>query len=265
MALHMPDPFLTVMYQAALAAEPGLLRDFGEVDKLQISIKGPGDFVSRADRKAESDIQSVLHETFPGIGFLMEETGKSGSQETCWIVDPLDGTLNFLHAIPHWCISIALKQGKDVTHGLIHDPIRNETFYAAKGIGAYLNRLRIRCSARKNATESVIAAAWQRSSSGDKAVSEAKRRMDLLQQKTTAVRVTGSAALNFAYVAAGRCEGYYQQGLDSWDCAAGVVIVQEAGGMTSRPDGGEFDPLIPQKPFLSSNSAVHEALLRIIR
>ena len=265
MALHMPDPFLTVMYQAVLAAEPSLLRDFGEVDKLQISIKGPGDFVSRADRKAESDIQEVLQTTFPGIGFQMEETGKSGPQDTCWVVDPLDGTLNFLHAVPHWCISVALKQGKEITHGLIHDPIRNETFYAAKGAGAFLNRMRIRCSSRKNAGESVVAAAWQRPSSGEKAVFESKRRVDLLQRKTTAVRITGSAALNFAYVAAGRFEGYYQQGLDPWDCAAGVVIVQEAGGITSRPDAGEFDPMIPQRPFLTSNSAVHDALLQLIR
>ncbi|NQY81861.1 MAG: inositol monophosphatase [Alphaproteobacteria bacterium] len=265
MALHMPDPFLTVMYSAALRAEPALLRDFGEVDKLQISIKGPGDFVSRADRKAESDIQQVLGKSYPNIGFLMEESGKSGSQENCWIVDPLDGTLNFLHAIPHWCISIALKQNKHITHGLIHDPIRSETFFAVQGMGAFLNRLRIRCSARKILGQAVVAAAWQRPDSGDYAVSEAKRRVDLLQQKTTAVRITGSASLNFAYVAAGRLEGYYQQGLDPWDCAAGLVIVQEAGGMTSRPDGGEFDALQTQKPFLSSNTSLHNSLLKIIR
>lgn len=261
----MPDPVLAAMYNAAIKAEPALLRDFGEVDKLQVSVKGPGDFVSRADKKSESDIQFVLERSFPEFGFMMEESGTSGQQQVCWIVDPLDGTLNFLHALPHWCISIALKQGSRITHGLIHDPIRNETFYAAKGIGAYLGRTRIRCSERKRLSQAVVAAAWQRPSSGEYAVSEAKRRVEALQQNTNAVRITGSAALNFAYVACGRLEGYFQQGLDPWDYAAGLVIVEEAGGLTSRPDGGEFSTLDAQKPFLTSNSNLHGALLQVIR
>ena len=261
MSVHLPDAYLAAMYQAALKAEPALLRDFGEVDKLQISIKGPGDFVSRADRKAEQDIHHVLSHSFPEFGFLMEESGASGDQENCWVIDPLDGTTNFLHAIPHWAISIALKQGKTITRGLIHDPLLNETFYAVRQQGAFMNRTRIRCSSRNSLSRALVSGAWQRPSGVPGARERSLQRIAALQSKVAALRITGSAALNFAYVAAGRMEGYYQEGLEPWDCAAGVLLLQEAGGMISQPDGREFNSMQRQVPFIASNDNLHNSLL----
>ncbi len=212
---------LNVMIKAAEKASRALIRDFGEIEKLQVSIKGPTDFVSNADLKAEKIIIEELKKARPYYSIISEEDGSENNKDKdhTWIIDPIDGTTNFLHGVPHFAISIALKYGNEIISGLIYDPIKDEMFYAEKDSGAFFNNQRIRVSKKKELNSCLFATGGV-----------AKNEVDL------PLRKSGSAALDIAYVAAGRYDGYFQNDLNLWDIAAGIILVKEAGGMINEID-----------------------------
>ncbi len=250
---------LNVMVQAALKAGRGLARDFGEVENLQVSLKGPGDFVSAADRRADKVLITELTKARPGYGFLTEETGTiEGSDKSHrWIIDPLDGTTNFLHGVPIFCVSLGLERDGQLVAGVVYNPVMNELYVAERGTGAFFNDRRIRVAARRNFTEAVISTGRPHSGRpGREAyLSELKPVMD----SGAGVRITGSAALDLAWVASGRFDGYWHHGLSPWDVAAGVVIVREAGGLVSDADGE--DHFLDNGSIVVGNEVVHGALL----
>jgi myo-inositol-1(or 4)-monophosphatase len=212
---------LNIMIKATEKASRALIRDFGEVEKLQVSIKGPKDFVSNADLKAEKIIIEELKKARPYYSIISEEDGSEINKDknNTWIIDPIDGTTNFLHGIPHFAISIALKSGDEIVSGLIYDPIKDEMFYAEKDKGAFFNNQRIRVSRKRDVNTCLFATGGL-----------SKNEVDL------PLRQSGSAALNIAYVAAGRYDGYFQNNLNLWDIAAGIVILKEAGGIINEID-----------------------------
>jgi myo-inositol-1(or 4)-monophosphatase len=226
-----PSPTVTVMMDAARAAGRRLIRDFGEVENLQVSRKGPADFVSAADRKAEEIIRKSLEKTRPGYGFLLEEGGEvQGSDRTHrFIIDPLDGTLNFLHGVPHFAVSIGLERDGKLRAGVVFDPMRNEVFWAEEGQGAWLDNKRLRVGARRKLSEAVVTTGIPQlgKDGAEKFIDELVR----VRAEVAAVRRFGSAALDLAWVAAGRFDGFWERSLSLWDIAAGFVLVQEAGGM----------------------------------
>jgi myo-inositol-1(or 4)-monophosphatase len=237
------SPLLTVMTTAARKAGRSLARDFGEVEHLQVSRKGPADFVSAADTKAEQIIHDDLAKARPGYGFLMEERGEvSGTDKSHrWIVDPLDGTLNFLHGLAHWAISIALERDGELVAGVIYDVAKNEMFIAEKGKGAFMGDRRLRIAARATIADALFVTGMAHPTRAS-----AEQRAAFLQEfdrvtiASAGVRRSGSAALDLAYVATGRYDGYWERNLSPWDIAAGAVIVREAGGMAREIDGGDF-------------------------
>jgi myo-inositol-1(or 4)-monophosphatase len=264
------SPHLTVMANAARAAAKRLLRDFAEVEQLQVSIKGPSDFVSQADIRAEQTLKEELNKARPGYAFLMEESGASGSENWAWrwVVDPLDGTTNFLHGIPHWAISIGLERrlpdgGSEIAAGLIYAPAADEMFWAEKGGGAFVNEKRMRVSARREMSEAVFATGVP-----FRAVSAARRNAFTrtaiaLMPQVAGIRRFGAAALDLAWVAAGRYDGYWELGIHPWDMAAGLIMVREAGGYTSST--GEEDPresgnVVAANPHL--HAKLREAVLQ---
>ena len=246
MALRL-SPHVTVMANAAQKASKRLLRDFAEVEQLQVSIKGPSDFVSQADLRAEQTLKEELNKARPGYAFLMEESGASGSDNWAWrwVVDPLDGTTNFLHGIPHWAISIGLERRlpdgtSEMAAGLVYAPAVDEMYWAEKGVGAYVNERRMRVSARRDMTEAVFATGVP-----FRAVSVARRNafsrtLIALMPQVAGIRRFGAAALDLAWVAAGRYDGYWELGIQPWDIAAGLLMVREAGGYATST--GEEDP-----------------------
>ena len=212
---------LNIMIKAAEKASRALIRDFGEIEKLQVSIKGPTDFVSNADLKAEKIIIEELKKARPYYSIISEEDGSEINKDknNTWIIDPIDGTTNFLHGVPHFAISIALRSGDEIVSGLIYDPIKDEMFYAEKDNGSFFNNQRIRVSKKKELNSCLFATGGV-----------PKTNIDLL------IRNSGSAALDIAYVAAGRYDGYFQNDLSLWDIAAGIIIIKEAGGMINEID-----------------------------
>lgn len=231
---------LNVMIAAARKAARSLARDFGEVENLQVSRKGPSDFVSSADLKAEKTLFEELSKARPGYGFVMEERGVvEGTDKTNrWLVDPLDGTTNFLHGIPHFAISIGLEREGVLVAGVVYNTVRDELFWAEKGQGAYLNDRRLRVAGRSDMREALFACGtpFHGKPGHEKALGEIER----VIEKTAGVRRFGAAALDLAYVAAGRFDGYWERNLNVWDIAAGVVLVREAGGVVNEIDGGDF-------------------------
>ena len=254
---------INVMARAADKAARGLRRDFGEVEQLQVSLKGPGDFVSNADHKAERAVRQELSRARPGYSFLMEESGAIPGQDSehRWIVDPLDGTTNFLHGLPHFCISIALERAGEVVAGVIFDPLKDELFWAEKGIGAYLNDRRLRVSARRQIANALIATGTPYGQGGDRP--RYLRQLDAIMASVADVRRLGAAALDLAYVAAGRYDGYWEYGLQTWDIAAGLLLVREAGAYLSEPDGGE-NPM-SSGDVLAANDHLHGLLQSALR
>ena len=212
---------LNIMIKAAEKASRALIRDFGEIEKLQVSIKGPSDFVSNADLKAEKIIIEELKKARPYYSIISEEDGSEINKDknNIWIIDPIDGTTNFLHGVPHFAISIALKSGDEIVSGLIYDPIKDEMFYAEKENGAFFNNQRIRVSKKRELSSCLFATGGF-----------LKSEVDL------PLRKSGSAALDMAYVAAGRYDGCFQNNLNLWDIAAGIVILKEAGGIVNEID-----------------------------
>lgn len=255
---------VNVMIRAANRASRRLKRDFGEVENLQVSRKGPADFVSTADLRAEKVLREELTHARPDYGLLMEESGANGSPDGAtrrWIVDPLDGTTNFLHGLPHFAISIAVEERGEILAGLIYDPLKDETFHAEKGIGAYLNDRRIRVSSRDRLPDALIATGAPFKGHGDSPLFLAEAGAVL--SETAGIRRWGSAALDLAYVAAGRFEGFWERGLDSWDTAAGIILVREAGGYVSEIEGGPIRGNSPS--ILAANDSLHGTLKRILR
>jgi len=252
---------LTVMEAAARKAARGLIHDFGEVEQLQVSRKGPADFVSNADLKAERTLRAELARARPNFGFQMEESGETkGSENARWIVDPLDGTTNFLHGIPHFAVVIALEQAGEITAGLILDPIRDELFCAEKGMGAFCNDRRIRVSGRSNIRDAVIATGIPYHGRGDHPAFAGE--MLAVMNEVSGVRRFGAAALDLAYVAAGRCDGYWERDLSPWDVSAGILIVREAGGYVSEIGGGA-NPF-SGKSIVAANDQLHGPLDRLL-
>ena len=262
------SPVLTVMTRAAEKASRSLIRDFNEVEHLQVSRKGPGDFVSAADKRAEEIIYAELSKARPDFGFLMEENGeiKGRGGEFRFIIDPLDGTTNFLHGIPQWSITIALEKKNadgslEIVSGLVFDPIKNEMFFAEKGTGAFLQRKRLRVSARDDLSLSIIGG-------GDCVRRDATLKNALTQSLSKIINVTagyrrlGSAALDLSYVAAGRLDAFWEMRLSAWDCAAGALIVREAGGKVESLKG-DTNPVYADV-LLASNLVLHEHVKSLI-
>jgi myo-inositol-1(or 4)-monophosphatase len=250
---------LKVMSDAARKAARGLNRDFGELAELQVAKKAPADFVSAADLKAEQTIFEALTKARPGYGFLGEERGLiEGSDKThTWIVDPLDGTTNFLHAIPHFAINIALQREGAIVAALTHNPVTNETFWAEKGKGAFVNDKRLRVAARSRLDEAVLATGIPFLGHGQHA--KFLKELHQVSQKVAGVRRFGAAALDLAWVAAGRFDGYWERDLNAWDLAAGVLLVAEAGGRITDADGGQ--DMLTSGSICAANLDIHPLLL----
>jgi myo-inositol-1(or 4)-monophosphatase len=254
---------LNVMVAAAMKAARGLNRDFGEVENLQVSRKGPADFVSAADRRAEELIKAELQRARPRYGFLMEESGetKGDDPQHRWIVDPLDGTTNFLHGIPQFAISIALERQGKLAAAVIYDPIADELFTAERGGGAYLNDRRLRVAARQNLADCLIATGMPFKAHGDAALF--LRELALLMPQVAGIRRFGAASLDLAWVAAGRFDGFWERELSPWDLAAGILLVREAGGFATDLAGG--DSMLESGGIVAGNESVHSQLLAHLR
>jgi myo-inositol-1(or 4)-monophosphatase len=257
------SPVINVMTNAALKAARGLVRDFGEVEQLQVSIKGPGEFVSTADLKAERTLRNELSRARPGYGLLFEEGGETAGSDPHhrWIVDPLDGTTNFLHGIPHFAISIALERDGEIVAGIVYEPTRDEMYWAEKGAGAYLNDRRLRVSARRQLGEAVIGTGLPFREHGNQPVYLAS--LAAVMPTTSGVRRFGAAALDLAYVAAGRLDGFWEFELSPWDIAAGLLLVREAGGFVSDLAGGQM--MMQSGDVLAANDRLHLPLAALIR
>lgn len=262
------SPLISVMTDAVAKAARVLVRDFGEVENLQVSRKGPGDFVTKADRKAEAILRDMLEKARPGYGFAMEEAGivEGTDKEHRWHIDPLDGTTSFLHGIPHFAVSVALERENRIVAGVIFDPLKDELFVAERGKGAYCNNRRLRVSARKDLADCVIGIGAPHLGKGGHP--RFLKELAAITVRTAGVRRMGSAALDLAYVAAGRFDAYYERDLSSWDVGAGAILVREAGGFVTPivGDGEVFAPGETAVPsVLSGNESVHRALGELLR
>jgi myo-inositol-1(or 4)-monophosphatase len=254
---------INVMTAAARKASRALKRDFGEVENLQVSLKGPGNFVTAADRRAEETLRAELAKARPGYGFLGEEGGQhDGSDGThMWIVDPLDGTTNFLHGIPQFAISIGLERSGAIVAGVIYNPISDEMFVAERGKGAYLNDRRMRVASRKLLADSVIACGLPHLGRGDLDIGI--KELCAIQDKVAGLRRFGAAALDLAFVAAGRLDGYWERNIQPWDIAAGLVILREAGGFATDIDGN--DAMFTKKQIVAGNETIHRELQLLLK
>ena len=254
---------LNVMVGAARKAARSLKRDFGEVEQLQVSLKGPANFVTAADRRAEETLRAELAKARPGYGFLGEESGRhAGTDAThTWIVDPLDGTTNFLHGIPQFAISIGLERSGAIVAGVIYNPITDELYTAERGKGAFLNDKRLRVASRKSLADAVIACGLPHRGRGDLALG--LKELGAVQDKVAGLRRFGAAALDLAFVAAGRLDGYWERNISPWDIAAGIVILREAGGFITDLDGG--DAMFTKRHVVAGNEAIHRDLLAALK
>ena len=240
------SPNLNIMIKASQKASKALIRDFGEIEKLQVSVKGPSNFVTNADIKAEKIIIEELMKAKKNYSIISEEDGSkiNSDSENVWIIDPIDGTSNFLHGIPHFAISIALKSNNEIISGLIYDPIKDEMFYAEKNSGAFFNNQRIKVSKKKEIEDCLFATGGK-----EKAIS------DFITRKT------GCAALDMAYVAAGRYDGYFQNNLNLWDVAAGIIIIKEAGGIVNEINLSNHNNI----KIIASSSRINEKMLEKLK
>ena len=253
---------LNVITRACEKASKSLIRDFGEIEKLQVSVKGPSDFVSSADKKVEETLISELQRSRPDYSILSEEIGEIKKNSSYkWIIDPIDGTLNFLHGIPHFAISVALEKENEIICGVIFDPIKNEIFLAEKDQGSYLNNHRLRVSKRKKIEDCLIL------TGGPSYKDENKNNVfdnyiRISNLVSSPIRKMGSASLDMAYIAAGRADGFFQKDLSYWDIAAGIIIIKEAGGIISDFDGNPN--FIEDKNIIASNSNINTDLVDLL-
>ncbi|RWL44633.1 MULTISPECIES: inositol monophosphatase family protein [unclassified Mesorhizobium] len=254
---------LNVMVQAAMKAGRSLSRDFGEVQNLQVSMKGPGDYVSQADRKAEEIVFAELSKARPGYAFLMEERGAVEGEDAQhrWLVDPLDGTTNFLHGIPLFSVSIALERQGQVVAGVVYNPAMDELYTAERGGGAFMNDRRLRVAGRSKLTDAVIGCGVPHLGRGQHGNFLIELRN--VMAEVSGVRRLGSAALDLAYVAAGRMDGFWETGLSSWDIAAGILLVREAGGFVSDMDGAQ--DMLDNGEVVAGNELIQRALLKTVK
>jgi len=252
---------VNVMVAAARKAARSLKRDFGEVEHLQVSLKGPANFVTAADHRAEEILCNELAKARPGYGFVGEEGNRhEGSDKSHrWIVDPLDGTTNFLHGIPHFAISIALEREGTIVAAVIYNPANDELFVAERGKGAFLNDQRLRVAARRRLADAVIACGLPHLGRGDLALFRAE--FAAVHEMVAGLRRFGAAALDLAWVAAGRLDAYWERDLSPWDMAAGLLLVREAGGFVTDLDGG--DAMFAKASIIAGNEAMHSALLKL--
>ena len=251
------------MVKACRKASKTLIRDFGEVENLQVSLKGPGDFVTNCDKKVEKILIDELLKARPSYSILSEEIGEINNDDSFkWIIDPIDGTSNFFHGVPHFAISVGLEYNKEIVCGIIYDPIKDEMFTAEKGNGSYLNNQRMRVSSRSKLEDCMIF------TGGPKR--EAKNRELALKEYykfsikiLTPIRKLGSASLDMAYVAAGRCDGFWQRNLNYWDIAAGIILVKEAGGFVTDFNGE--NEYIQNKTILATNAKINKEMIEILK
>ena len=262
--MRINSPKLNIMYKACMKASKSLIRDFGEIENLQVSSKGPGDFVSSADKRTEKIIIDELLKAHPDYGILSEESGviNEKNKTNKWIIDPIDGTSNFLNGIPQFAISIGYEENNKIKTGLIYDPIKNELFFAESGGGAFLNNSRIRVSKKKKLKNSLIGSGGPRSNSKikDKIFQEFLKVSKYIE---IPIRKFGSASLDLANVACGRFDGFWQNELNYWDIAAGIIIVKEAGGFVDYLD--KSDNHTKKLNLVATNSLIHQELIDLIK
>ena len=260
--MRLNSPQINLITKACMKASRALIRDFGEIENLQVSSKGPGDFVTSADKRTEKILIEELQRAHPEYGFITEETGiiNKSNTKNRWIIDPIDGTFNFMNGVPQFAISIGYEEENEIKCGVIFNPIMNEMFCAEKGNGAYLNNSRIRVSNKKKIKNALIV------TGGPKGESKIKNKIFSeyinVSNNVSNVRKFGSAALDMAYVACGRFDGYWQRELNYWDVAAGIIILREAGGFLDFFEEDKNSPL--KKNVLASNSFIHEELRQLI-
>jgi len=254
---------LNIMIKAARAAGRSLVKDFREVENLQVSMKGAGDFVSRADLAAEKIIREMLTEARPTYGWLAEESGEEDGQDPTrrWIVDPLDGTTNFLHGLPHWAVSIALEHKGQIVAGVVFDPAKDEVFFAEKGAGAWMNESRLRVSGRGKMIEALFATGVPFGGRAD--LPDTLKEIARVAPGCSGVRRWGAAALDLAYVAAGRYDGYWERRLNAWDIAAGIVILREAGGLAEAITEGA--DMLEAGEVVCGNQELFAPLAKLVR
>ena len=260
--MRLNSPQINLIIKACMKASKSLIRDFGEIENLQVSTKGPGDFVTSADKRTEKILIEEIQKAHPEHGIITEETGiiNKSNVEKKWIIDPIDGTMNFLNGIPQFAISIAYEEKGEIICGVIFNPILNEMFVAEKGNGAYLNNSRIRVSNKKKIKDALLV------TGGPKGNSKIKNKIFSeyinVSNNVSNVRKFGSAALDMAYVACGRFDGYWQRELNYWDVAAGVIILKEAGGLINFFEDDKNNPL--KKNIIACNSNIHNELYDLI-
>ena len=250
------------MVKACRKASKTIIRDFGEIEKLQVSIKGPGDFVTASDKKVEKILINELQEARPSYSILSEEIGQINNDKSFkWIIDPIDGTANFLHGIPHFAISIGLEHDDEIICGIVYDPIKDEMFVAEKGNGSYLNNQRMRVSSRSKLKDCIVFTGGPKLESQNKelALEEYKK---FSSKILIPIRKLGSASLDMAYVAAGRCDGFWQRNLNYWDIAAGIILVKEAGGFVTDFEGE--NRYVENKTILATNSKINKEMIEVL-
>ena len=261
--MRLNSPQINLITKACMKASRSLIRDFGEIENLQVLAKGPGDFVTSADKRTEKILIEELQKAHPEYGIITEEAGVINKSNTKnrWIIDPIDGTMNFLNGVPQFAISVGYEEDKEIKCGVIFNPIMNEMFCAEKGNGAYLNNARIRVSNKKKIKNALLVTGGPKGASKikDKIFSEYIN----ISKNVSNVRKFGSAALDMAYVACGRFDGYWQRELNYWDVAAGIIILKEAGGFVDFFENEESYPL--KKNVLATNSNIHEELRGLIK
>ena len=253
---------INVMVKACRKASKTIIRDFGEIENLQVSLKGPGDFVTASDKKVEKILINELQKARPSYSILSEEIGQINNDKSFkWIIDPIDGTANFLHGIPHFAISIGLEHDDEIICGIVYDPIKDEMFVAEKGNGSYLNNQRMRVSSRSKLKDCIVFTGGPKfeSKSRELAIEEYKK---FSSKILIPIRKLGSASLDMAYVAAGRCDGFWQRNLNYWDIAAGIILVKEAGGFVTDFEGE--NRYVENKTILATNSRISKEMIEVL-
>tara|TARA_Y100001970_G_scaffold139877_1_gene172177 strand:+ start:12159 stop:12938 length:780 start_codon:yes stop_codon:yes gene_type:complete len=259
--MKIKSPQFNLMYRACMKASRTLIRDFGEIEKLQVSEKSPGDFVTASDKRVEKIIISELEQS--GYSFLSEEAGsiKGKEKDKRWIIDPIDGTFNFLNGLPHFAISIAYEEKSEIVSGIIFDPIKNEMYFAEKGNGAYLNNFRIRVSNKSDLKSACLVTGGPKfSSKARESILEEYKNISMSVRAH--IRKSGSAALDIAYVASGRYDGFWQREINYWDIAAGIILIKESGGFVENIKAEEFSA--EKVDIVASNSKIHKELRNLL-